>query len=447
MRVSHEHARSRVNANSARRKTPQQRASDVARAGAPGAKRPARAVPHEGRPGGAERGPKATRTWHNAKHVSGEFLDATADTRVTRRHVRYAQRQVLWGESTIERVRKCGRTPVADGNVLVRINGGVSHYTGLATCGSIWACPCCSAKIRNRRAEDISAATARWDVAGNAVYMATFTAPHDLGMKLAPLLSVIADGFRAVISGRPWIKIKKRLGVVGTIRSMEITHGEHGWHPHLHVLVYVEGQLGAQGLADLVLYLRERWAKFIVAAGYRVPHEDHGVRVDRCIAATEAGAYIAKTQDGRSVGNEVARGDLKQGRQGGRTPIEILDDFRWTGDADDLWLWHEYERATKGRQCITWSKGLRQLLDVEDEQTDEEIAAEEVGGDDIALIPGETWRVITWIPGMPAGILDASEKAGLDGINDLLGRHGIAPVEPPPTMIGRAVQQEIALTL
>jgi hypothetical protein len=436
MRVSHEHASSRVDAASARRKTPEQRASDQARAAAPGAERPARAAPHERRPGGAERGPKATRPWHNAKHVSRELLDASADTRVTRRHVRYAQRQVLWGESTIERVRKCGRTPVSDGNVLVRSNGGVSHYTGLATCGSIWACPCCSAKIRNRRAEEISEATAGWDRRRNEVYMATFTAPHDLGMPLRPLLGTIADGFRTVISGRAWIKIRKRLGIAGTIRSMEITHGRSGWHPHLHVLIYVEGQLDAKGLADLVLYLRDRWGSFIIKSGYRPPHQDHGVDVQRCVAAADAGKYVAKTQDGRSVGNEVARGDLKQGRQGGRTPIEVLDDFRWTGDAGDLRLWHEYERATKGRQCITWSKGLRRILEVDDEQTDEEIAAEEIGGEDIALIPGKIWRSITWIPGMPAAILDACEKAGFDGINDLLRRYGLRLAEPPPTMIG-----------
>ena len=82
-------------------------------------------------------------------------------------------------------------------------------------------------------------------------------------------------------------------------------------------------------------------------------------------AAEEAGPYIAKTQDGGAVGNEMARADLKQGRDGHRTPFEILDDFRWTGDLEDLALWHEYERATKGQQAITWSKGLRQMLAVE----------------------------------------------------------------------------------
>jgi len=393
---------------------------------------------------GAARGPVGPGPWHDAKHVSGEFLDHHADTRVTRRHIRFAQREVLHQESTLERVRKCGRATFGPtGDVLIRNNAGVAHYTGVTTCGSIWACPVCSGKIRNRRAEQISKATADWDLKGNAVYMATFTMPHDVGMRLKALLSTIADGFRATISGRAWLKLRKRLGVVGTIRAMEITHGANGWHPHLHVLIYVDGLLDAQQLADLVLYLRDKWGRFITEAGYRLPSDEHGVDVQRCHSAAEAGAYVAKTQEGKGVGNEMARADLKQGRQGGLTPFELLDEFRWTGDAQVLRLWHEYEKATKGRQCITWSKGLKALLlaDEDQDQSDEEIAAEEVGGDDVALIRNETWRKVVARPGLTAGILDAAERGGLEAINELLGRYGVPAVAPPPEMINRRGDQ------
>src|SRR6478672_9784355 len=91
-------------------------------------------------------------------------------------------------------VRKCGGVTVGgSGHVMIRSNAGVAHYAGLTTCGSIWACPVCSANIRNTRATEISEATAAWDRAGNSVYMITFTAPHDMGMKLRPLMTTIAD--------------------------------------------------------------------------------------------------------------------------------------------------------------------------------------------------------------------------------------------------------------
>jgi hypothetical protein len=283
----------------------------------------------------------------------------------------------------------------------------------------------CSAKIRNHRAEEISAAAARWDLAGNAVYMVTLTAPHDLGMKLSALLPVIANGFRSVISGRAWLRVKARAHVVGTIRSVEITHGQNGWHPHLHVLVFIEGDPGADGLAALGLHVRSRWERFITGAGYRTPDQAHGVKIERCTSAAEAGAYIAKTQDGKAPGNELARGDLKQGRNGHRTSLEILDGFRWTGDVADLALWHEYERATRGHQAITWSKGLRRLLAVQ-ERTDEDIAAEEIGGDVLTLIEASAWRAIVAVPGLPGYLLDEAERGGADAVAVVLARYGIA---------------------
>jgi hypothetical protein len=314
--------------------------------------------------------------------------------------------------------------PVSPDGVTIRDHGGVAHYAGLATCGSIWACPVCSAKIRNARAAEISEATAAWDRAGHSVYMVTLTAPHDLGDRLAPLLATIADGFRAVISGRPWIRLRKQLHIVGTIRSVEVTHGRNGWHPHLHVLVYLEHDPGAEGLAALHSHVGERWRRFIVKQGYRPPDRLHGVVIERCTSAAEAGAYIAKTQDGASPGNELARADLKRGRNGHRTPLEILEAFRWTGDLEDIKLWRDYEKATKGHQAITWSAGLRKLL-AAPERTDEEIAAEEVGGEVVALLAAGVWREVTRIPGLPALLLDEAERGQLAAVKATLARYGL----------------------
>jgi hypothetical protein len=283
----------------------------------------------------------------------------------------------------------------------------------------------CSAKIRNARAQEISAAAARWDQAGNSVYMVTLTMPHDFGMKLAALLPVIAVGFRSVISGRRWQQTKQLVCIRGTIRSVEVTHGANGWHPHLHVLVFIEADPGASGLARLHQHIVTRWGRYIEGQGYRAPDLAHGVVIERCASAAQAGAYIAKTQDGKAPGNELARGDLKRGRAGHRTPLEILEAFRWTGDLANLALWHEYERATKGHQCITWSKGLHQRCgDASTYRTDEEIAAEEAGGEVIAVIAGETWRAITRTPGLPAHLLAQAERGGLPAVKATLARYG-----------------------
>jgi hypothetical protein len=319
---------------------------------------------------------------------------------------------------------------VPTGDVQVKVADGIGHFAGLVTCGSVWACPVCSAKILNRRAQEISRGAARWHQLGNSVYMTTLTMAHNDGMPLAALMKAIAAGFSAVIRGRPWLRLKKQLGIVGTIRSVEVTHGVNGWHPHLHTLTFLTGDPGADGLAVFVTHMREKWRRYITGAGYRPPDDLHGVKVDRCASAADAGAYIAKTQDGRAVGNEVARGDLKRGRAGHRTPLEILECFRWTGDLADLALWREYERATYRHQRITWSKGLRALLlPDEDEQTDEEIAAEDVGGEVVAVIEADAWRSVVSVPGLPAALLDAVERGGLPKLKAVLACHGISVIE------------------
>ena len=183
-----------------------------------------------------------------ARHVSAD--DGKEETRRRRRSERGLLRYVLWGVSELPRVRRCGKVPTGD-TVVAMDNGGVAHFAGLQSCGSIWACPVCSAKIRNVRSEEIAGAAGKWDRDGNTVLMVTLTAPHDMGMALKPLLEVIAGSFRQVIAGRPWLRVKKQVGIVGTIRAVEVTHGENGWHPHLHVLVFVKGDPGAEGLAAL----------------------------------------------------------------------------------------------------------------------------------------------------------------------------------------------------
>jgi hypothetical protein len=52
-----------------------------------------------------------------------------------------------------------------------------TSYSGLQTCGSVWACPVCSAKIAERRRVEIMAAMAAHKAAGGWVNLLTLTAP------------------------------------------------------------------------------------------------------------------------------------------------------------------------------------------------------------------------------------------------------------------------------
>lgn len=116
-----------------------------------------------------------------------------------RRRIRFGARAALWQASSLKAVRSCGRLiasdvpGVADGaprEVSVRLSPGerpVAGFEGLATCGSVWACPRCSAVIAAERAAAMGEAIRACLDAGGAVYLLTLTLRHQSGDKLAEL--------------------------------------------------------------------------------------------------------------------------------------------------------------------------------------------------------------------------------------------------------------------
>ena len=95
--------------------------------------------------------------------------------------------------------------------------------------------------------------------------------------------------------------------------------------------------------------------------------------------------------------------------------------------ADSAELWWEFEKASKGKRQLTWSRGLRQLLGLIQEKTDEEIAAEELGSkaNDLVHISKEGWREVCRHPDLIPTILNTTDRQGLTGLRAFLDEHGI----------------------
>ncbi|MFE6527203.1 protein rep [Streptomyces sp. NPDC057794] len=398
---------------------------------------------HEGGSRAASGGLAEGPTRYNANNVSpsqeNPSSEAESDVRQERRGTRFAQREALWSITSLDRVRKCGRTTngnVGDGLAAVVVNGSVAHWSGFCTCGSIWACPVCSAKIRATRADEIArAVAAHMTRDGGTAWMVTLTARHKKHHDLAPLFDAVANGWRKLMSGKAWAGDKKRgqigerdrLGVRGNIRSMEVTYGtRNGWHPHLHVVLLLESEDPLE-LAKAIVRWDKTWRAWMKKAGFE-PSQEHGVNWTKVTTPAEAGEYIAKVQEGKGhLGNEMARGDMKSGRLGTLAPFELLEYFRQTGDMAVVPIWQEYEKGTHRRRAITWSRGLRaQLLGDEAELSDEEVAAEEVGGETWAVLPAESLRAIRRVPGLQARILDAAENGGFIELVNLLTAYHLA---------------------
>lgn len=311
----------------------------------------------------------------------------------------------------LKRLAGCGRwlNGTANGEVIIRKTGdGVSHYSGLQSCGSVWSCPACAAKIRQERADELEAGIAAWIAQGGGVEFVTLTVPHRMGDELRPTFSLVLDGWRKGLLGGRWGQEWRRaMGVSHWVRTVEVTHGAHGWHPHIHALLFTAQPWTGRQRATRGQALFDRWAGWVARAG--------GGRCSRAAFRIEggqagAGAYLTKLQDShRRVGMELTRQDLKHGRRGSETPFELIERAH-NGEADALALWWEWEQASSGRRCLTWSRGGHAAIVGTVERTDQEIAEAEVGGDVVEVIPGALWALVAAVPGADAALLSASER-------------------------------------
>jgi hypothetical protein len=323
------------------------------------------------------------------------------------------------------RQRNCGAVPVGD-RVEIRIKDGSAYYCGLETCGNVWLCPVCSAKIHRRRAAELRDALEGWEAKGGAVSLATITVPHDLDDPLSLLLDAERDAWKHITTGAAWQRLKRRLGIAGHIIALEFTWGdENGWHPHYHVLLIHDHDLDATAIAALHAHIHSRLVTSCRDHGLRQPDQLHAVRIDPNVHAAAAGAYVAKGSDWTPA-EEMARGDLKTGRAGSRTPFQILADYYQTGDTRDRDLWREYSRITRSLAALRWSRGLRSHLPSSaalPERTDEELASEDVNGELLAAIDAGFWSCLR-LAGLELAVLVAAEGGNLTAVTALVRARG-----------------------
>ena len=321
-----------------------------------------------------EAGPPAAAPWYIANSV-------TPPADVERRRVRYQRRQRSSEWLIRDARQEAGLPPVAEGVTAkdeswvrplrparcrwrvgeVMVHGGeghAAHFSGTERCASIWACPVCSAVIRNERSADIEQAIKAHQAAGGGLTMVTLTMRHNRGDPLKVTLDAALTAYRRLMQGRAWSDFKAYNGIVGWVRAVEVTYGENGWHPHIHALFFTEKPIVERRASEWSSWLYGRWARYVVERGGKMPNRLHGVDVriaDR--GGLVVGQYLAKIQEKAEkaptkLAAEMARFDFKTGRGAGLMPFELLDSERWA-DVDDSdsvaarALWVEYVKATR----------------------------------------------------------------------------------------------------
>lgn len=320
-----------------------------------------------------------------------------------------------------KRVSNCQRLLVPNAqtvDVHYQPEGHSAHYKNLRTCDSVWDCPVCAAKITERRRVELMLAIARARDEDLTPILVTFTLRHNRGDKLGDLLTALKTGYRKFKSGRAYQAIKDDLGIVGSVVSTEVTNGHgreknNGWHPHLHALVFVM-PYSAQILVRNTAAMKERWSHVLDGLGYDATWE-RGVDVKEGDAAIAD--YVAKwghePKNTRwTVERELTKAPVKQASDDGVTPFGLLEQYD-NGDQAAGTLFREYSAVFHGRAQLVWSRGLRALLGVGEEKTDEEVnSLEEEGAELLTSITRYTWFRLTRLASDVRGELLTIAAAG-----------------------------------
>lgn len=327
-----------------------------------------------------------------------------------RHRLRRASGRIVGG-----RVKSCGGKPLGISASLVRRPDTGHHFESMETCGSVWVCPVCAAKITEQRKADVEAVLAGHMAAGGRAYMATMTIPHHRFQTCRELRKAVSAAWRKVKNGKGWQRARSRYGWDGDIRAMEITHGDNGWHPHLHVLILFRPGIGKASAESFGGWLFEAWAAAIRRLGYGDCSRS-AFRFDQVNAATGASDYVSKW----GAACELTKGHIKKARSG-RTPWQLLDDAAG-GDKEAAALFADFANAMKGARQLTWSRGLRDRYLLEPEADDEAVAADpDKAAEQVAEIHRDLFAMIER-RGLTAEILIAADTAGLGGVAGVLRR-------------------------
>lgn len=252
--------------------------------------------------------------------------------------------------------------------------------------------------------------------------MVTFTFPHGLHQPLAELIEAQALAFQFLRYGSPWARFKKSVAYQGLIRSLELTHGTNGWHPHTHELFFVSSQAEAE---QMRVRLTELWLSACARAGLVDLVDVDQVQAFRAHAVDvkgwcQASDYLAKQDSSRhwGVDRELAKASTKQGRAKGQHPFGLLAMAAEGGkQAGAKYL--EYIAVMKGKRQLFWSHGLKARVGLQ-EKSDLQLA-DEIPTVPLCLFDAGHWHRVL-VKRQRAQLLIAAERGGAPGVRAFLDR-------------------------
>ena len=348
---------------------------------------------------------------------TGEIIGFDPMATRVQRFILQAAARSLFPKSRLD---KCLRIRSAHNDIQVwqSTEHKTTHYKGLQTCGSVWRCPVCSAKIAERRRVEILQAMEGHKASGGCVNLLTLTCPHQVKDNLADLLANQAKAINRFFNDRLVKAILVEMGSIGKIKALEVTHGRlspqnNGWHPHYHLLMFQGigvdlARFDQAQMTDWQVRFYLQWAKACKGSGLGEPSYAHGLKLDN---GDQASKYVAKW----GLEDEMTKGHTKKALHG-ETPFDFLRSI--VEDKEDKQaaaLFVEFAKTFEGKKQLTWSKGLKKRYAVTEKSDD--LLASEV--DDKARLLGmitlDQWRDVLAVEGR-AVVLQVASSGGWDSV-------------------------------
>lgn len=243
-----------------------------------------------------------------------------------------------------------------------------TNWGNLQRCGSIWSCPVCAKQITEERRSEMKELINYWEKQEKSdIKLMTLTFSHSKEEPLKVLLKNLKNAIAMFFGGRKFKDLSKICKICYKVRSLEVTYGENGWHPHFHILLLTNDteDLAYKFTSSLAAY----WIHCCKCKGLRSPSMQHGLDIRD---GTYAEQYLAKW----GLDYEMTKGHVKRGRQGSLSPFDLLQlsiENQVIFEKLPSNLWQEFAISMKGQRQLVWSRGLKKLAGI-GEKSDEEIA-------------------------------------------------------------------------
>ena len=292
-----------------------------------------------------------------------------------------------------ERVANCLRLRI-DQNRPIEVHKAImfnsAFYANLQACSSVWACPVCASKITERRRVELAQGVSNFN---GKILLMTLTLQHKSNESLEIIVTSLMKAYSKIFcKGENYTKIINQFGIVGTIRTLEITYGDNGFHPHLHILLFSNSnQIDYKALHKR---LYEKWEHSLQSIGRYTNKKAFNLQFSNEAIAN----YVTKwgeidSNNNWSISHEMTKNPVKVATNGGYTPFALLESSQ-NGNEINGKLFQEYFRYMKGKQQLRYSKGLKELLGLLD-KSDEEICNEKIEQSYLFMILSrEQWKQI-----------------------------------------------------